>query len=311
MNSLDFPQKRFLVIWRVLLGITENVGSTQRAPFQRAPVEKYHSSKLQVSNSSKILVRFSGFKWSSRPLGRWLLELPKNQWKGRAGWRLRRITSLGTWWCRQIRQCWHRELSGCPCRTCWCWRRSCRVCRSPLQAQVSATRYRSLEPFQVSKTSQKTVSKNRGQKSNINSFFSNFSGAPWISQQDIRPKTYHFPDFEWHTKLLWPPPLHIKNPHPTRRYPDPKVWGWVPFLAWKKSSGPSGPAEGRQNNHSLETLYVWPSPDLFDPLARKAREDSFETFSGLWGPDGLETLCVCVHVYVYVYVYAYVYHLKR
>ena len=48
--------------------------------------------------------------------------------------------------------------------------------------------------------------------------------------RDIPPKRFGFPGFEGHTELF-APPLHLKDPHPTAagRYPDQKVWVWVPF----------------------------------------------------------------------------------
>ena len=30
-------------------------------------------------------------------------------------------------------------------------------------------------------------------------------------------------------RTFWPPPLHVEDPHPTRKYPDRKVWVWVPL----------------------------------------------------------------------------------
>ena len=36
-----------------------------------------------------------------------------------------------------------------------------------------------------------------------------------------------------------PPPLHVEDPRPTRRYPDQKVWVWVPFSSLRKGSSVS------------------------------------------------------------------------
>ena len=71
----------------------------------------------------------------------------------------------------------------------------------------------------------------RGQKLNPKFFFSNFSGTAGISQQNpgisrqkslISLLSRGIPNF-------LPPPLHVEDPHPTGRYPDPKVWVWVRF----------------------------------------------------------------------------------
>ena len=78
-------------------------------------------------------------------------------------------------------------------------------------------------------------------------FFSQtFRAPPGTSRQNpgiSRPKSLislvsrDIPNF------LAPPPLHVEDPHPTRRYPDQKVWVWVPFSClmsggpdWRKFS---------------------------------------------------------------------------
>ena len=35
--------------------------------------------------------------------------------------------------------------------------------------------------------------------------------------------------FEGRAELLAPTPSRVGDPHPTRRYPDQKVWVWIPF----------------------------------------------------------------------------------
>ena len=73
---------------------------------------------------------------------------------------------------------------------------------------------------------------NRGQTLNTNFLFSNFSGTPGISQQNpgiSRPKKVWFPWFRGTYRTFWPPPLHVEDPHPTRKYPDTKVWVWALF----------------------------------------------------------------------------------
>ena len=47
--------------------------------------------------------------------------------------------------------------------------------------------------------------------------------------RDIRPKKFDFPGFEGHTEHFGPHPFAWKTPTPTRKYPDQKVWVWVPF----------------------------------------------------------------------------------
>ena len=73
---------------------------------------------------------------------------------------------------------------------------------------------------------------NREQKLNTNFFFSNFSGAPRISRQNpgiSRPKSLWFPWLRGTYRTFWPPPVHLEDPYPTGKYPDQKVWVWVPF----------------------------------------------------------------------------------
>ena len=60
-----------------------------------------------------------------------------------------------------------------------------------------------------------------------------FLGHPW----DIPAKIPGYPakslvslGLEGYREPFWPPPLHVEDPHPSRRYPDQKVWVWVPFF---------------------------------------------------------------------------------
>ena len=71
----------------------------------------------------------------------------------------------------------------------------------------------------------------RGQKLNTDIFFSNFSGTAGISQQNPRISrqkslislvSRDIPNF------LAPTPS-LGRPYPNRKYPDSKVWVWVPF----------------------------------------------------------------------------------
>ena len=41
--------------------------------------------------------------------------------------------------------------------------------------------------------------------------------------RDIQPKKFDFPGFEGLIEPFGPLPLHVGGPHPTGRYPDPKV----------------------------------------------------------------------------------------
>ena len=79
-----------------------------------------------------------------------------------------------------------------------------------------------------------------GRKLNTYLFFSNFSGAPGISRQakilGYPARKFGFPGLRRTYRTSWPPPLHVKDPHPTRRYPDQKVWVWVPFSSMILSS---------------------------------------------------------------------------
>ena len=45
------------------------------------------------------------------------------------------------------------------------------------------------------------------------------------------PKVW-FPWFRGTYRTFWPPPVHVEDPYPTEKYPDPKVWVWVPFSSW-------------------------------------------------------------------------------
>ena len=66
---------------------------------------------------------------------------------------------------------------------------------------------------------------NGGRELNANPLFSNCSGIPGIARQNLgisRQKVW----FSWvskHIPNFRPPPLHVEDPHPTRKYPDQKV----------------------------------------------------------------------------------------
>ena len=44
-------------------------------------------------------------------------------------------------------------------------------------------------------------------------------------------------------RTFWIPPIHVKDPHPTRKYPNSKVWVWVSFFV---------PDENRTHHHSTK-----------------------------------------------------------
>ena len=73
-----------------------------------------------------------------------------------------------------------------------------------------------------------------GRELNTDFSFSNFSGTSWQNPGISRQKVW--PGFQRRYRTFWPPPLHMEDPHPTRRDPDQKVWVWVPFsLSWKRT----------------------------------------------------------------------------
>ena len=71
-----------------------------------------------------------------------------------------------------------------------------------------------------------------GRELNTNLFFSNFSGAPGISQQNpriSRQKSLVSPGFEGHTELSGPHPFTWKTPTPPENIRTKEFWVWVPF----------------------------------------------------------------------------------
>ena len=74
---------------------------------------------------------------------------------------------------------------------------------------------------------------NRERKLNTNIFFLKLFGRP----RDVptnpgisRPKSL-IPWFRGTYRTFWPPPVHVEDPYPTGKYPDQKVWVWVPLGA--------------------------------------------------------------------------------
>ena len=68
----------------------------------------------------------------------------------------------------------------------------------------------------------------RGQELNTNFFFLTLFGHPRDPSKipGYPAKKVWFPGV---SQTFWPPPLHVKDPHPSRRYPDPKVWVYALF----------------------------------------------------------------------------------
>ena len=84
--------------------------------------------------------------------------------------------------------------------------------------------------------------------------------------RDISPESLVFLGFEG---TLWLPPLHVEEPHPTRRYPDQKVWVCAPFsrkserhininfLLWP---GSGWPKDNRPVNRTIKFMCSLPNP---------------------------------------------------
>ena len=83
----------------------------------------------------------------------------------------------------------------------------------------------------------------RGRELNTNLLFSIFSGYPG-KIPGYPAKKFGFPGCPRTYRTFGPIPLHVEDPHPTRNYPDQKVWVWVP-ISWL--------TEGHEN-HLLRLL---------------------------------------------------------
>ena len=88
-----------------------------------------------------------------------------------------------------------------------------------------------------------------GTRSEHELFFLKLFGRPRdipAKAPDILPKSLVSLGVEGHAEL----PLHVKDPHPTRRYPDKKIWVWVPFSCLSMVSFPNvGPPQKRPKYH--------------------------------------------------------------
>ena len=80
----------------------------------------------------------------------------------------------------------------------------------------------------------------RGQKLNTNFFLKLFEHPRDIPAKipGDPAKMFGFPGFRRTCRTFWPPHLHVEDPHPTRRYPDQKVWVWVLFSSLKSTGDP-------------------------------------------------------------------------
>ena len=67
-----------------------------------------------------------------------------------------------------------------------------------------------------------------------------------------------FPWFRGTYRTFWPPPVHVEDPYPTGKYPDQKVWVWVPFssLTYRIGKCPH-----KQNRERINQKY--PKSHLF------------------------------------------------
>ena len=81
----------------------------------------------------------------------------------------------------------------------------------------------------------------RGQKSNTNFFSQTFRAPPGYPGKipGYPAKKFGLPGFRRTYRTFWPPPLNVEDPHPTRKYPDQKVWVWLPFSSLKIQSAPA------------------------------------------------------------------------
>ena len=69
------------------------------------------------------------------------------------------------------------------------------------------------------------------EKLNTNLFSQTFRAPPQYPGKVLGypAKKFGFPVVRRTCRTFWPPPLQVEDPHPIRKYPDQKVWVWVPF----------------------------------------------------------------------------------
>ena len=106
----------------------------------------------------------------------------------------------------------------------------------------------------------------------------NFSGTPGISPQkswDIPPKSLVSLGFEGHTELFGPHPFTSKftrkTPHPTRRYPDQKVWVWVSLSCLIQGKAPGLIQLGPTVLASWSRVLLAPAPRSVQELHNVSR----------------------------------------
>ena len=78
--------------------------------------------------------------------------------------------------------------------------------------------------------------KRRGQELNANFVSQTFRAPPGYPGKipGYPAKKFGFPGFRRTYRTFWPPPIHVKDPHPTRQYPDRKVGAvlWYTLVAY-------------------------------------------------------------------------------
>ena len=57
-----------------------------------------------------------------------------------------------------------------------------------------------------------------------------------------------FPVFRGTYRTFWPPPVHVEDPYPTGKYPDQKVWVWVPLSSFSRKAVLKNPCS---------TFFLW------------------------------------------------------
>ena len=92
--------------------------------------------------------------------------------------------------------------------------------------------YCSWPPNKLFTTRQITLLIIRERKLNTNFFAQTFRAPPGCPGKSpgYPAKRVWIPWLRGTYRTFWPPPLHVKETHPTGRFPDQKVWVWVPFF---------------------------------------------------------------------------------
>ena len=102
-----------------------------------------------------------------------------------------------------------------------------------------------------------------GRELNTNFLFQTFRAPPGYPGQNlgISRQKVGFLGFRRTYRSFWPPPLHVGEAQPTRRYPDQKVWVWAPFssLRFFCSVDGQGFCNASVHHRSYEQRPVWMS----------------------------------------------------